>query len=220
MKCMTCGSEMAFMTSDLYCCNECMLISSSLKPDSTIYLQDYMSKYKHYENTDIGKNILKVRMDMVLGNVDKKDRKKILDFGCATGVFIDECRQYFDKCIGFDINPYSKRFNYIENLFDDFSVCTFWDSLEHIKNPKKVLVGLDPKYVFICTPSTDDIELENILSWRHYRPREHIHLFNEHSLTKFLDECGYKIKDVNYEESSVRRGGKDKNLITVCGVKK
>jgi len=37
MKCMTCGSEMAFMTSDLYCCNECMLISSSLKPDSMIY---------------------------------------------------------------------------------------------------------------------------------------------------------------------------------------
>ncbi len=220
MKCMTCNSEMAFLKEDLYLCNECSLISSSLSPDNTLYLNDYLLKYQHYKETSIGKDLLKFRIDFVIDNVFEIDRMSILDFGCATGAFVNGCKQYFDESEGFDINPYSKEFNRVENLFNDFDVCTFWDSLEHIKNPKKILKGLSPKYVFICTPSTDDINLKDILTWRHYRPHEHIHLFNEESLRCLLLECGYEVKAISYAESEIRRGGKDKNLITVCAEKR
>jgi len=56
-------------------------------------------------------------MDMVLGNVDKKDRKKYLTLDALQEYLLMNVDSISIKCIGFDINPYSKRFNYIENLF-------------------------------------------------------------------------------------------------------
>lgn len=214
MNCNICKTEMVEFKEDLYVCNSCDLISSSLLPDETIYDVGYYKKYVGYEHSDLNHKIQCERSNLVFKYLKKGT---LLDFGCGSGAFLKYCESKLDVK-GFDINPNTGNLNF-SNLFDDYEAVTFWDSLEHVKNPKKVLKALNPYYVFICTPSTDDIDLNNILNWRHYRPKEHIHYFSKDSLEKLLDSCGYGLLEFNYKESMIRRGGKDKNLITVVGRK-
>jgi hypothetical protein len=48
-------------------------------------------------------------------------------------------------------------------------------------------------------------------------PEEHVHYFNEKSLRALLESAGYDVNFVDYGESEFRKGGGDKNIITIGG---
>jgi hypothetical protein len=159
----------------------------------------------------------------VLRHVENHSKPlRLLDFGCGVGSFL---KTFFDnsfKVSGFDINPYTQ-FCDVTALFGTYDVVTFWDALEHLRKPHVVIQALNPLYLFVCTPSTDDWperigndNPHNLVNWRHYMPIEHCHYFNEQSLKGLIKKCGYEILEVNYNESGPRDGGGSKNILTIA----
>lgn len=142
----------------------------------------------------------------------------MLDFGCGSGSFVRACIKQKIKAVGFDINPYSEYCD-ISLLFNGHSTVTFWDSLEHLSNPKQIIKGLNGKLIFVSTPSTDGHDNINLYKWKHYYPGEHVHYYNERSLIELLTVCGYSIVYKSYGESECRRGNSNKNILTVGGIK-
>ncbi len=218
MSCVACGSSMLPLPKDLHTCSVCGLISSDIDPDPSIYDRSYEIKYSRYENTPIGREIQNLRCEVVRRHLKLGPEYNLLDFGCGVGSFVKFMdTDHYINVEGFDINPYVK-FCDISVLFKRYNVVTFWDSLEHLRDPVKIIRGLNPEYLFICSPSTDDWD-GDITQWRHYMPQEHCHYFNKLSLTVLLEDCGYKVLEVTYDESKLRRGGGDKNIITIAAKK-
>ena len=215
MECIICKNEMRHLSKDLFQCKECELISSNIEPELSIYDRSYEIKYDRYERTDTGKKIQYLRWETVKKHVPDNLKLNLLDFGCGVGSFV---KMFFTerniKAYGFDINPYTQ-FCDVSVFFRNYDIVTFWDSLEHLRDPAKIIKGLNPKYLFACTPSTDDC-FGNITDWRHYMPCEHAHYFNRESITAFLNGCGYKVIAHDYDESEPRNGGGAKNILTVA----
>lgn len=215
MQCVSDASNMTRLTDDLFICNRCGLISSEVKVDPSIYDKSYVLKYQRYEKTLTGVAIQELRRLFVSKHAE---RVRLLDYGCGVGSFVKEAIKRGFMASGFDINPYGG-FCDPAVLLDSYVVATFWDSIEHIENPARLIQKLDANYVFICTPSTDDFG-GKMTDWRHYMPEEHCHYFNEKSLRALLDSCGYDVLEVNYDESKLRTGGGGKNIISIGGVKR
>jgi hypothetical protein len=221
MECITCQSAMTHLTEDLYIC-KCGLVSSIISSDVSIYDRSYEIKYARYSGTKTGSRVLAERCAVVERYLPRNSPStwwKLLDFGCGSGNFLNSLEGI--DAYGFDVNPYG---NYcdVSVLLDRYQIVTFWDSLEHLKDPIRIIEGFNPRLLFVCTPSTDDFHLgrEHLTKWRHYMPQEHCHYFNEKSLTALLEKCGYDILEVNYNESIPRAGGGDKNILTVAAARR
>lgn len=203
---------MRHLTKDLFICDHCELVSSNISPDVSIYDRSYEIKYSRYGTTKIGVLIEEFRYQMVKRHVNNGN---ILDFGCGVGSFLNKFVLDPQFTItGFDINPYTQ-FCDVSKLFGDYDIVTFWDTLEHVHDPIRIIKGLTPEYIFACTPSIDDWG-HDLTEWRHYMPVEHCRYFCENSLENFLAHCGYCILEVSYGESKFRNGGGDKNILTVA----
>ena len=211
MKCVTCEIEQTPIMRDLSRCDNCTLVSSRYKSDPLIYDEFYCSRYNEYKDEAIGKKLMKIRADMVYRHVNKGN---LLDYGCATGEFHISLNSGIVGH-GYDINP---NFGF-SKVPAQYSILTMWDVIEHIDDPFKFLEERGPGYLFICTPSTDDFKGKDLGQWRHYRPHEHVHYFNELSLKALLKKLGYRILEVNYEESKVRKSGNEKNILSMAGEK-
>ena len=217
MHCITCGTKMAHLVEDLFICRECELISSRLEPDFALYDKSYVVKYERYEQTELGEKIQDLRAQHLLD----KGIESVLDYGCGVGSFVDVLSAKGFWCQGYDVNPYGP-YNDPLVLLNRHQTVTMWDVIEHIPDPIRAIKLLDPEYFFCCTPSTDDWkgDKRHITKWRHYMPGEHVHYFNKKSITKLLTNCGYEILEVNYDESKLRTGGGDKNIISVAARRK
>jgi len=217
MECNICEKDMVPLVADLWRCQECELISSDIPPDKTIYDRSYCLKYERYSKTWIGGKVDRIRVETIAGH---NGHGALLDFGCGYGTFVTACREKSIDARGFDINPHGG-FCDISTLLGNHKTVTFWDSLEHTARPKQIIAGLDPEYVFICTPSTDDFLPERVRlpDWHHYYPGEHCHYFNAPSLRRLLYELGYDIVTEHYQESEYRASGGNKNILTIGGRK-
>ena len=215
MICKACGNTMSKLVDDLYLCSGCTLISSTIMPDVSIYDKSYVLKYQRYEKTDLNAVINSFRFGVVHEFVEIG---KVLDYGCGVGSFLKYSNVQGILTTGYDVNPYGDYCDPVV-LLDNYEAVTLWDSIEHIVDPVKLLRGLKPKYVFICTPSTDDFkgQRNNLPTWRHYMPEEHVHYFNEKSLIALLKSAGYDVVSVSYGESEFRKGGSNKNILTIGG---
>lgn len=213
MKCNICEIGMNHLAKDLHICHRCGLVSSDIPPDKTIYDRSYCLKYERYAATKTGNEIDRIRFDTVQ---DALREAPLLDFGCGHGSFITYCRIKRFKADGFDINPHSE-YTDLSVLFNGHQTVTFWDSLEHLAKPKQLILGLKPKYLFISTPSIDDVKGQDLTRWHHYYPGEHVHYFCAKSLVNLLDVCGHEEIVCHYKESEYRKSGGKKNIITVGG---
>jgi hypothetical protein len=206
---------MTHLKKDLYTCNRCGLVSSDVNVDPSIYDKSYVLTYTRYDERATGVAIKELRCMAVRKHISGG---KLLDFGCGTGAFIGECQFHGFAADGYDINPNTGFCDPLV-LLDDYDIVTFWDSLEHIEDPVELIMRLDAEWVFVCSPSTDDCS-GDLTEWRHYKPVEHKHYFNEKALRALLDVCGYDVVEVNYDESKLRAGGGEKNIITIGGRKR
>ena len=215
MNCITCNDKQRHLTEDLYLCNKCGLVSSNVLPDLTLYDKLYSVQYSRLSHTRTGEILQALRHSFIKDHI-KRPTPTLLDFGCGYGNFIDTCNSNGIRASGFDINPYSN-FCVIETLLKSYDAVTFWDSLEHLRDPLTVIKRFNTDWVFISTPSLDDLHggLIRIPKWNHYKPGEHVHYFSLKSLTALLIGCGYEIISHNYKESNYRKAGGDRNILTI-----
>ena len=217
MTCKACGNKMAHLVEDLFICSDCTLISSTVQPDPSIYDKSYVLKYQRYEKTELNEKINAHRLSVLK---EFYNGGRVLDYGCGVGSFVKYANLHGIQTHGYDINPYGAFYDPTV-LLKDNKIMTLWDSIEHITDPMALIQGIDPDAICICTPSTDDWtgKKSDLMQWRHYMPEEHVHYFNERSLNALLESMGYKSEYLSYEESEMRKGGGNLNIITIGGVK-
>lgn len=84
------------------------------------------------------------------------------------------------------------------------NIISFWHVLEHVENPWDYLKAANKNLLsggrlIIGIPNVDSLEF-NIFgkSWFHLAPRYHIWHYSPKSITKLVEQCGFKIRSTDY----------------------
>lgn len=145
---------------DVVQCKNCGL-KFSYPPEKYNYEKEYFTKeHKEYFSSckkgyDINNPKIKNFKEGIekIEKFSKSKRGKILDVGCATGVFLDICKKKGWVCYGVDISKYATDYakekfgikakagnlvkvEYKSNFFD---VISMWDFIEHLEKPYETL---------------------------------------------------------------------------------
>lgn len=169
-------------------CNNCKLLTRdkvfTRKEIENLYSQDYFCNLqKDYFSAGITRDFnsslrvldFKNRLKKI-SHFTKLSRGRILDIGCATGVFLKVAKDKGWKTTGVEVSNYAasfgrKKFNlkiFLGELKDAslnsnyFDVATGWDLIEHVENPtelvKEIRRVLKPKgYIALQTTMTDSL---------------------------------------------------------------
>lgn len=175
--------------------------------EERIYTKQYADKYAAIQATELGKKIYQSRWKLIEKYCHGK--MTLLDYGCALGAFHLSSRNGF-KTYGFDINP-ACGFNKMPDKY--INILTMWDSIEHMHQPFDLIRELHPEWLFISTPNLESVK-GPVSEWKHYRPLEHVHYFDRHSLAFHLDHAGYDIKELNFDEGALRDPQNPEAIIT------
>lgn len=158
------------------------------------YGKEYFDRYFAMARTDIGQKLLNFRLALIHKYI--KD-EPLVDVGIGSGPLI-EARAAIT--FGFDINPISliwlkTRSLYVEPWDDKIKNVSFFDSLEHIKDPRFCLQG--KRVVFISIPIFTGPE--HIIASKHFRPTEHYWYFTDKGLCDYMSRLGFSL----YERSDM-----------------
>jgi hypothetical protein len=167
---------------------------------SVEYDQPYFDKCFSYEDQDIALAINNGRINLVkrhfgLGNV--------LDIGVGSGEFIKKRPHTF----GYDINPaaiaWLKENGKWREDFGDFNAFTFWDVIEHVKNPFDYFSQIIPgSFLFTSLPIF--VDLYRIRDSKHYRPNEHYYYWTKNGFIDWMKAYGFRF--LEYSDFETRAG--------------
>lgn len=126
---------------------------------------------------------------------------EMVDVGIGGGRFVREA-----GCYGFDINPsainwLADRGRYLNPNITPVESVTFWDSLEHIHEPDKILKNVR-KFAFVSMPIYRNAE--HIMQSKHFKKDEHCWYFTRDGLKTFMDWQGFECIAENKMEQPIR----------------
>jgi len=183
--------------------------TKSVKYDTKYY--NKLEKYK--ENEEMFHAINEFRMELVQDKIHMYD---VLDIGCGNCSFIEYYNDYTYEtksiAYGYDIMPKSvekldilgRFITPYDKIPGSISGFTFWDSLEHIPEPQKLLERLPYNtYTFISMPIFSNVK--NLEISKHYRPNEHYWYFTEKGLKKWMAKQDFNCLDVLPDEAKLGR---------------
>lgn len=232
-------------------CKNCQLLTRDIvfgpREVEEIYSQDYFCKVqKDYFSAGISQelnsslrvNDFKNRLNKI-SRYTKLTKGKILDVGCATGVFLKIAEDKGWDPYGVEVSKYATDFakrkfhlkvfcgelknaEYKNNYFD---VVTGFDLIEHVEDPKRLVIEvkriLKPNgYIALQTTMTDSLlfltadfvykltfgKISKLAQIAY--PVHHSNHFSRYTLTKLLEDNGFKIiakenVEMFYEETSL-----------------
>lgn len=165
-----------------------------------------------------------LRLGYLLGSI-KIFPQKILDYGYGNGAFLEICQSFGIESYGTDISgyPIPKNCHFIhknEIEKNSFDVICFFDCLEHIEDIE-FIASLNTKYIYISLPWCHHSEFgdEWFKNWKHRKPNEHLHHFNDISLINFMKKNGYSVVIIGNPEDCIRKSNLEKNILSGIFVK-
>ena len=166
--------------------------------DREMYGPGYWNEYRRRDNSDMGRKLTHARVDFVREFIDHND---IIDVGIGGGRFVEAM-----NCCGCDVNPDAVRWLKLQGRWRDAemeacSAQTYWDSIEHIMRPNKLLRNAG-QHVFLSTPIYRDHE--HVLKSRHYKPAEHVLYFTREGLCHYMSWFGFEC--IGYDDVETRLG--------------
>jgi len=158
-----------------------------------------------------------LRLGYLLGAINKIPAS-ILDVGYGNGDFLKACSSIIPECFGNDVTGYSLPDNikFVKNIFENYyEVISFFDVLEHFEDINTIQY-LNCSYIVISVPWCYKSEDKDwFLNWKHLRPNEHLHHFNEKSLIKFFNSYNFSCVCYDNIEDSIRKDkNHEKNILT------
>jgi SAM-dependent methyltransferase len=137
--------------------------------------------------------------------------KKILDYGCANGFFLDFCAGQGclkENLFGFDIaedlldRVGKKGYRMLDEKQRHFDFLFLWDVLEHISEPAKLLrqlkIYLRPGGTFVLQTPRTGLLTESLREvWEHFLPFEHVVLYTRQSLIRLFEQAGFRLVAVS-----------------------
>lgn len=162
---------------------------------------------------------------------------KILDVGCATGLFLSAARESGWDTMGVELSDYSSEKARREHglsvftgtlqsalqsgalMEDSFDAVTLWDTAEHVVEPAAVFGDawkvLKPEgLLFVKTLNIDgDRAKEEGDNWHFFRPPKHLFYYSEHTLKRYFARNGFElVADGNFANDVVTLVGKKRQL--------
>jgi len=168
---------------------------------TALYQEDYFAKYRQYEGSEIAR-----KLNLGRTQITEKYCTFLLDIGIGSGEFI---KQSSVDAKGYDINPVAIAWLQEKQLYcEPKNFCgngwCFWDSLEHIPDPSKLLSLVSfGSFVFMSLPIFDD--LLAIRKSKHYRPGEHLYYFTTNGLIGWMKEHGFETIEISDFETVAGR---------------
>ena len=101
-------------------------------------------------------------------------------------------REYATKVLGFEVYKYSKE------IKGNFDLINMSDVVEHLFDPTAFLLRIkknlsNNRILMITTPDYDKF----ITKLTNVKPEEHLYYFTKKTITRLLENCGYKILYIN-----------------------
>lgn len=178
--------------------------------DAGVYGQEYFDRYREMSLTPMAVALNRFRADLVLKHAGVSEAVTLLDVGIGDGAFLRalEGVRWIQR-FGADVNPagiaYLEEHGQLGSIDDDqYDVVTFWDSLEHIRDPRWALRSA-AHVALVSIPIFANVE--HVLASRHYRPDEHCWYFTRAGFCAFADREGFDVVDVLATETALGRDG-------------
>jgi 2-polyprenyl-3-methyl-5-hydroxy-6-metoxy-1,4-benzoquinol methylase len=136
--------------------------------------------------------------------------KKVLDFGCGSGGFLEQAKGHFKEVVGYDLSERVCKehrqkgwscFNSFEQIPLDVDVITLFHVLEHVAKPWELLVKLRTRFskaetLVIEVPNTNEALIslfENKVYRKNHYSSEHLWYFTTETLAMVLEKSGLTI---------------------------
>ena len=235
MTCSICGSESfkerAKVKNTTYVkCHQCHVVYQHPLPSATtvegIYNQDdstyFVSEAKN-ANFLTGEDWLRGSARFFISRLQKHyaqplNSSSVLDFGCGTGILLDEFQKLGTRCTGVEMSPWACRYGrerfgltmFNEDIMtvglepESFDIIVMSHVIEHLPDPptivKRLASLLKPGgLLMVCTPFSESIGARLFgRRWLYYLPNEHLHLFNDDSISYVLASSGLNVKVVEH----------------------
>jgi len=172
-----------------------------------IYDEAAFHRLAERDRSEMAQDLNRFRLELVHRYTHESDR--ILDVGIGAGTFM----KMHGNCLGFDINPYAVKFLKRRGLWfdpykDDFDAAniaavTFFDVLEHIENPARILERLTDQAVIVSIPIFRD--LKHLLGSKHFKPGEHRWHFTRRQFECYARGQGFEIVEERDDETRLGR---------------
>lgn len=203
----------------VYHCQRCDVVFLWPQPSgleiTSLYDRDYFSAWGFKEGERASVREMKMATFRYYVRLLQRfcQRRAILDIGCAMGYFLEVAQQHGFSPYGVELSPYAagvaqRRFGVgriVQGTLEDalfapgsFSVITMFDLIEHIPDPRALLVRVrelltDSGIALIVTPNHGS--LSRLLmgsSWTHYK-LEHLFYFDPESLHTLCARVGLRV---------------------------
>jgi len=176
------------------------------------YDVDYIknSYYKYPKTLSMGY----LRLGYLIGSIGHIPTS-ILDVGYGSGDFLKVCKEIIPECYGYDITtlPPPEGTKQVTSLIDrHYDVVSFFDVLEHFEDIYEIC-SIKCNYVYISLPWCHYHSDEWFSNWKHRKPNEHLHHFNDKSLISFFKKIGFSCLNFSEIEDTIRKG-ENKNILT------
>lgn len=170
----------------------------------SVYDQAYFDRYRERRNTDISERLNEFRVRLAKEHAKDND---LIDVGIGDGAFLEALERAGLRGFGYDINPAGVKWlkdtkRWAEFYFERWSTVTFWDSLEHMRDPRPALYHVKDT-ALISVPVFENAE--HARSSKHFRPDEHFWYFTETGLEIFLARQGLRVVDILDDETKIGR---------------
>lgn len=215
-KCAIDGSKMLNFAPNLYECPNCSLISADFPVKENLYDATYLAEYQRRAESPLSDLIMRRRWTLVLKH--QNGYKSLLDYGAATGAFLDHSMRPENLAVGgYDINPAAKKYlQYPKGIYPP-DILTMFDVLEHLTAPLDLFRFVSPKLLVVTVPNVNFVVNSELPNWRHFKPGEHLHYFSNASLAALFERAGYKVVETSYAEGSVRNPDRPGDILTMVG---
>jgi len=172
------------------------------------YDQEYLTYYQ-----DLSDRTIKLgyqRMGWLLGTLSRIPQS-ILEIGYGTGTFIEAAKiTGVRECFGCDIADYPLPdgvgfLDWNQALKRSWDVVAMFDVLEHVPD-LEFLDSLQTDFLAVAVPFCRWRELGDawFRDWRMRLPDEHLHHFDDESLTQMMAHYGYQCWNTNTFEDGLR----------------
>lgn len=179
-----------------------------VNPNALPYNEAYFDKYAEMANTPMGAELNRIRCDFVARHYIGR----VCDVGIGDGAFLkaraNELRGSPLVDTGYDVNPagvawLQARRQYRNPTQDRPYALTFWDSFEHIYDPRPFLGSIAPWWVFMSIPTFTGPE--HVLRSKHFRKDEHVWYYTADGLRQIMASFGFICVEQNNEETAAGR---------------
>lgn len=160
----------------------------------------------------------------------RKRRGRLLDIGCGTGVFLELVKEkgafqgegieaaprFADFCRKKGIKVHEGEFESVPLPTDSFEVVTMWDILEHLDDPRGVLLKVSRLLkrggvLFVKVPNIRSLNrtaaglllgVKGKVIFVRDHPLRHLFYFSPATLSKMVSAAGLEVMEVRTEESA------------------